>query len=89
MYFIVTIKDEQESRCIGYESSLLTAATKILSNACDMFEDGYYRYAVILKIQKGLYGNISEQGWYQYQDNKIEEIPRPVALLTYIPYAIG
>lgn len=89
MYFITTIKDDEESRCIGYESNLNTAFTKVLNNACDMFEDGYYHYAVILKIQKGLYGDISEQCWFEYKNGKVEEIPRPIALLTYIPYAIG
>ena len=59
MYYIITVRHD-DYRCIGYYKSPANAANAIERNACDMFEDGYYRYALIQWVDAGLYPDMKE-----------------------------
>lgn len=67
MYFITTIhsKDENsiDTRCVGYFEDLETAKIILENNACDLFEC-LYEYAVIEKVEEGLYQLPKKEYWF-------------------------
>ena len=94
MYFIATIRTKDrvvdDQRCVGFVRHYSTAHKQIMRNACDIFEDGYYRYAVIVKIGPGLYPDVEEVQWFErYVDGTIATIDRPKRLDRWYPYVIG
>ena len=57
---------------------------------CRSVEDGYYRYAVIIKVGPGLYPDVEEVQWFErYVDGTIATIDRPKQLEQWYPYIIG
>lgn len=71
MYFITTIRyietdneAQNDARTIGYFRTFAEAHDKVMSNAGDMFECGYYQYAVISRMGQGLYRMPQEIQWY-------------------------
>lgn len=66
-------------RAPGYFRKLDEAFDCISRNCGDMFEDGYYNYAVIEQIGQGLYPNIREVQWFFYNrgDGSILTVERP------------
>lgn len=106
MYFISTIRIAgcvvDDCRTIYFTSSYGDAYQNVLQNAVDMFEDGYYQYAVITFINEGeFYPSKSEQQWFQFKrltddvfevtsnDYEIVTIDKPYELKEYRPYIIG
>lgn len=71
MYFITTIGIRKDGtihdRTIGMYKSYRKAKKRIMQNACDMFEQGYYKYALIVKVKEGIYPAPD----YLYKSNKI------------------
>jgi len=66
-------------RAPGYFRKLDEAFDCISRNRGDIFEDGYYNYAVIEQIGQGLYPNIREIQWFFYNrgDGSILTVERP------------
>jgi hypothetical protein len=94
MYFISTIKltdcgiiDDQ--RPVGYYYEYKDAEIQIENNRCDIFECGYYKYAVIIKIDKGLYPNTEEMQWFEFCKitDSVIKIDKPQ--IDFDPYIIG
>lgn len=99
MYFIMTIRfivdgellSISDYRGVGYFRKWEEAHKKVMDNAGDIFEDGYYNYAVILKIGQGLYPNQREESWYAY-DNMTRGVytdNRPVHMPNGLPVIVG
>lgn len=91
MFFILTIRNEQETRCIGCYDSLVRAQQHILNNSGDMFEGGYYQYAVIVRVETNrLYPNSTEYNWYRFDVEDLAiEISRPEELCRFTAYIFG
>lgn len=98
MYFILTIGYKNNlivhQRCIGYFRHFETAKKRVLDNACDMFEDGYYNYAIVAKLEQGIYPELGGQEVIQcfyYDKNQRYVIPCtiPDGLDTNELYFIG
>ena len=98
MYFITTLrvldKVIDDYRTVGYFSSYRDAYDRVINNTCDIFEDGFYNYAVITFIEEGLYANSVEQQWFKMTRNNeviaiIEYHKRPEEIGEYKPYIIG
>ncbi len=99
MYFITTLRIcgniVDDCRTIGMKNSYAGCYYDIASNACDMFEDGYYQYAFISFIDEGLYPNVTEQQWFKFireEKNGITGVAicdRPAEIGDYKPYIIG
>ena len=94
MYFITTVRtietDVDDQRCVGYYKHYNAAHTKVMDNSCDIFEDGYYRYAVIIKVSQGLYPDKDEIQWFECDEHGgITTIERPDFLDRWYPYTIG
>ena len=70
MYVISTIRFNAEGvddqRPVGYFDTAEKAALRIENNVCDIFEDGYYQYAVIVEMFDGLYPAQREIQWYAF-----------------------
>lgn len=81
MYFISTIRLNAEGiddqRPVGYFDTAEKAAFRVENNVCDIFEDGYYQYAVIIEIFDGLYPSQREIQWYSFDKD------------THLGYKIG
>ena len=68
LYFVVTIEDAEtkanpmnhvsDKRTVGYFLDLETAKKCIEENWCDLYENGYYKYAVIEDVEPGLYSSM-------------------------------
>lgn len=56
-----------DDRCPGFFKKYEEAYSCCLNNRCDIFEDGYYNYALLFKIGEGLYRNEEEIQWFQFQ----------------------
>ena len=98
MYFITTLRVlntvVDDCRTVGYFKSYGDAYNRCKENVCDIFEDGYYKYAVITFVEEGLYPNTEEQQWFKRNHlGQIEVIleyhTRPDAIGDYRPYIIG
>lgn len=99
MYFISTIRLNAEGiddqRPIGYFDTAEKAALRVENNVCDIFEDGYYQYAVIIEIFDGLYPSQREIQWYSFdKDTRLGyKIGRPklknIDGQDFRPYILG
>lgn len=69
-------------RAPGYFRKLDEAFECISRNRGDIFEDGYYNYAVIERIGQGLYPQVQEIQWFYYDriDHSILTVERPHVL---------
>lgn len=84
MFLIRTLKIDNKGkmhhdRAPGYFYRVETAFECISNNRGDIFEDGYYNYAVIEDIEGGLYPNIEEVQWFYYnrKDRSILTVEKP------------
>lgn len=95
MYLVITMyvsRDGQwiRERCPGYYRHIETAINRVLVNAGDMFERGYYNYALILKLDQGLYPQGEEVYWFKYgSEGDIDYCSRPEGLTRNLPVIIG
>ena len=99
MYFVTTLRvlDKDvvdDCRTVGYYTSYGEAYDCCKFNRCDIFEDGYYNYAVITAIEEGLYATQAEQQWFKRNHNGaidaiVEYHKRPDLIKNYRPYIIG
>lgn len=65
MYFVTTI-DNDRTRCVGYFKNFNKAEEIIINNVGDIYEDGYYKWAIIEKIEEGLYQHDLKPIWYEW-----------------------
>lgn len=99
MYFVTTLRvlDKDvvdDCRTVGYFTSYGEAYDCCKFNKCDIFEDGFYNYAVITAIEEGLYLTQTEQQWFKRNhsgtiDAILEYHKRPDIIKNYRPYIIG
>lgn len=74
MYVVTTVRYD-DHRNVGYYLIEELASRAIELNSCDIFEDGYYHYAVVVYVAPGLYPNVEEIQWYHYnrQTQEVEK----------------
>lgn len=56
-----------DDRCPGFFRKYEEAYDCCINNKGDIFEDGYYNYAVIIRQGEGLYRNEEEVQWFHFQ----------------------
>lgn len=61
----------------GYYFSYDDAEKSILENYTDLFEIGYYQYAVITAIPEGLCAISDVLQWFDYNNGAIKKINKP------------
>lgn len=88
MYFISVVTKYQvdqnddwdfTSMCVGYEKYWNVANEKVTNNEKDIDDGGLYPYAVIEKIENGIYPTASEEHWFKFDkySRKYNKIERP------------
>ena len=79
MYFITSISEKHGNRCVGYVSQLSDALYILEHDIGDLWEAGYYPYAVIEDVQEGLYQYDQNPLWFKYNEelDKYEKSERP------------
>lgn len=68
MYFVTTVSEKNGTRCVGYFTDKDTAIEIVENNIGDIYEEGYYPYAVIENIPEGLYQYDQNPLWFTYID---------------------
>ncbi len=93
MFFITTIRvcgnKIDDNRTVGYYKKYDKALSAVVYNICDIFEDGYYQYALISKLSEGLYPTLTFKKYFKYTDGYVEEITQPEIFNKNKPYIIG
>lgn len=92
MYFITSISEKHGNRCIGYVSKLEDAMKIVEENQCDLWEAGYYPYAVIENIEEGIYQYDQSPIWFTFNEEteRYNKSDRPYFIPSnYVGFAIG
>ena len=104
VYFIATYGDIKKDklgwlddggvrRVVGFYKDFATAERAVLENCCDLYEDGYYKYAVIEELEDGLYPYCSKPKFYKWQGDiktgGYKKIRRPKATKGFFGFTIG
>lgn len=73
IYTITVIKNSLMpggTRAVGYYETLEEAQEAVNDNNCDINEDEYYPYAVIEKVDSGIFTFPREEWWYHWNNIK-------------------
>ena len=87
-YFIATCNDLKKDdhgfidfgkshRVVGFYPSLKAAKKCVEENWGDLYEDGYYKYAIIEGLQHGIYQTCSRPIFYKWDGDGYKRIHRP------------
>ena len=103
VYFIATAndckKDElgwldwgKSHRVVGFFEDLETAKKAVEENWGDLYEDGYYKYAIIEEREDGLYSHCENPLFYKWEgtvkDGRYKPIDRPEATKGFCNFTI-
>lgn len=89
MYFVTTVSKEHGNRCVGYFTEVEAAIEVIENNIGDIYEAGYYPYAVIEKIPEGLYQYDQNPMWFTYIEKTEKYQPTPPPLFIRKEHLVG
>jgi len=98
LYFVATIRKVDKfgvsgSRTVGYFRTLQEAKDCIAQNWGDIYEDGYYPYAVIEGVEPGLYPTTLDSIWYKWEGDfetgGYKTIEKPLELKSVINFTLG
>lgn len=77
-------------RCVGWFHSLADAQGAVERNDCDIYEEGYYPFAVIEETSEGLYNVVgNNEYWYQWIEDGYKRIMKPKSLSHTCGFGIG
>jgi hypothetical protein len=70
LFFVTTLAEGVESRCVGLFDSLSSAQAVLTNNLGDLNEDHYYEWAVIEQVQEfGLYPRLTQVSWWEWRES--------------------
>lgn len=68
----------QEYRTVGYFETLQEACEAVETNVCDIYEHGYYHYAMVEDVKPGIYGSTdSHPICYEWIDGAYRKVGKP------------
>ena len=80
----------QEYRIVGYFETLQEACKAVETNACDIYESGYYHYAMIEDVKPGIYGSTdSHPIFYEWIDGAYRKVGKPKEFDHLTSFTIG
>jgi len=99
VYFIATAnnikKDKlgwidwgKSHRVVGFFDNLEDAKKAVEDNWCDLYENGYYKYAIIEEREDGLYSTCDNPIFYKWEDGGYKKIKRPRATYGFCNFTI-
>ena len=103
LYFIATANDcktdefgwldwGKSHRVVGFYTDLETAKQAIEENWCDLYENGYYKYAIIEELEPGLYPYCEKPIFYKWEgtieEGSYKRIKRPKATKGFCNFTI-
>lgn len=59
----------QDHRCVEIDRHWETVHDHCMDNYRDMFEEGYYNYALVAKVRENVAPHSEEIQWYHYGDD--------------------
>lgn len=75
IFTITTLKIESglisRSRTVGYTMTFSAAEKIVNKNSGDIYEDGYYNYAVIEAVEEGIYQYDENPKWFKWDKTKM------------------
>lgn len=93
IFVITTIRHALAAgnRAVGYAKTLAEADAWVRDNACDINEDGYYKYAVIEAIEPGIYSHPKQEFWYRWDPEKelYEGCGKPERFKQVVSFGLG
>lgn len=100
IYFIATYRDLKEDdhgwlddggsrRVVGFFFSFEEAEDVVLHNYGDLYEDGYYKYALIEGLEEGLYPFCADPVFYKWETDGYKKIERPAFTKKFAGLTIG
>jgi hypothetical protein len=75
IYTITTIREPADKipagqpRCVGFYYSKDIAIEAVEHNSCDIYEEGYYPYAVVEEYHQGIYA-FPKEVWFKWDKKK-------------------
>ena len=104
IYFVATCRDIKKDelgwldyggahRVVGFFPDMETARKAVEENWCDLYEDGYYKYAIIEEHEDGLYSICENPVFFKWEgtikEGGYKEIERPEATKGFFGFTIG
>ena len=90
IYTVTTLRElNTHGRTVGYFSDMEEAQEAVERNSCDIYESGYYPYAVVEEVEDGLYPYCPKAQWYQWNGGRYVKIPKPEGLKHVVNFSIG
>lgn len=83
------------SRAWGYFFDEEKAKDIVIKNSTDIFEAGFYNFAVVEKVNEGVFGKCEKAGWYKAEyiaeqaGPIVKKIKEPAFLKRYIRFWAG
>ena len=96
--FLVAVvnADPKRSRTWGWYENFEDAEKSVLNNCTDMFECGYYEYAVIEEMPEGVLAVVANEFWFQavyyaghVMEPKVERIQKPASFSGNFNFTLG
>jgi len=80
----ITLNKAWKNRVVGWYPTLWQANEDVIMNACDINE-GLYDYCVIEKLSPGIYPNVEQEWWFEWNsvNNKYKSIPKKPDLFNH------
>jgi hypothetical protein len=94
IYLVTTIwnkNGDHHSRSVGYYFNKEDAVHAVKENACDIYECGFYNYAVIEEIREGIYQYDINPLWFSVEptakptEYDVKQIEKP----EFAEYTVG
>ena len=92
IYTITTLRGSLHGgrRCVGFYHELESAITSVEENDMDINEAGYYHYAVIEKVNIGMYNFAMEELWFKWHPEKgYQVVAKPKNFKSTIAFGMG
>lgn len=93
IYTITTVRHALQagSRAVGFYYDQEVAIDNLVNNVMDIYEEGYYPYAVIECLTQGVYVYPREELWFRWnRDNgKYEPCEKPERFKQTVGWSLG
>ena len=78
-----------DRRAVGWWETKEKAIQIVERNQGDIYEHGSYPYAVVEKVEQGLYPYCGESWWFKWSNKKYRKAQKPPQYRNVVNFAIG